>query len=217
MEKYNKNINPIGWTMTEKFDGVQGIWDGHAMKTRDGNTIHAPAWWTNRLPKKKLVGELWAGRDKFDHTRSIVMSHRKDDRWKEISFLVFNEIPKTEIESTEQFDRFCNDIVENGGEGIVVTSPDGEQYKRKPVQDSEGVVIGHKEGRGKNTGKIGALILRIRSGKKIGLSNGLDNKTKDDPPAIGTIVRFKFSGLTSGGLPRFASFDGIRAETSLNF
>jgi len=216
MEKYNNTDNVAGWTMTEKFDGVQGIWDGRILKTRNNNTIHVPAWWTTCLPKKKLIGELWAGRGKFDYARGVVMSRREDSRWEDIRFMIFDKILKTEIKSMEQFDQFYNDIIEKGGEGVVITSPDGEQYKRKPLQDSEGIVIEHKKGRGKNVGKIGALILRLRNGKKMGLG-GLDNKRKNNPPEIGTIVRFKFSGFTSGGLPRFASFYGIRAETSLNF
>jgi DNA ligase-1 len=35
------------------------VWDGKQLNTRQGNVIHAPAWFTKDLPKTLLDGEFW--------------------------------------------------------------------------------------------------------------------------------------------------------------
>jgi DNA ligase-1 len=93
IKDFNSN-SFAGCTVSEKFDGVQGIWDGQTLKTRSGNKIAAPEWWTDHLPKKKLVGELWIGRGCFDLVRSIVQSKNPEDAqyWDDIRFLVFDSV-----------------------------------------------------------------------------------------------------------------------------
>jgi DNA ligase-1 len=223
-----KNTNITGWTVSEKYDGVQGIWDGRCLKTRSGNQIAAPRWWTNHLPNKHLVGELWVARGCFDLARAIVCSSKADSRWKKIRFMVFSKtdgnlgpfaekINQIKINSQVQLDNFYNQILAAGGEGVVLTSSDGEQYKKKPLHDDDGKLIGYKEGRGRNTGKIGAFVIELRDGRRFSVSSGITQKLRSVPPKIGSIIKFTFSGLTSSGLPRFASFAGLRAETNMEF
>jgi ATP-dependent DNA ligase len=52
--------------VSEKYDGVRACWDGSQLLSRAGNVIHAPAWFTARLPTTPLDGELWAGRGRFE-------------------------------------------------------------------------------------------------------------------------------------------------------
>ena len=222
-----ETINITGWKMSEKFDGVQGVWDGHTLKTRSGNIIHAPKCWIKHLPKSQLIGELWIDYGSFDLVRSIVQSKQPDERWEEVKFLVFCEpkgdlgpfakaINQIKIKNLEQLENFYNDVLSIGGEGVVLTAPNGEQFKKKPSQDDDGKLIGFTDGRGRNNGKVGALILKLRNGRKLKVG-GLDDFIRTYPPEIGSIIKFTFRGLTSSGLPRFASFAGIRAETTLAF
>lgn len=83
--------NPAGWLMSEKLDGVRAIWNGTILETRNGNQIHAPAWFTAALPSVPLDGELWMGRGKFQATVAAVRKHAPDDTaWRQIRYMVFD-------------------------------------------------------------------------------------------------------------------------------
>jgi DNA ligase-1 len=55
----SESMEPTGWWMTEKFDGVRLYWDGNALFTRQGNRVKAPEIFTRQLPTFPLDGELW--------------------------------------------------------------------------------------------------------------------------------------------------------------
>jgi DNA ligase-1 len=220
----------LGWHVAEKYDGVQGVWGGKTLKTRDGWTINAPAWWLEDLPDRHLAGELWIDRDRFDEVRAIVQSENAGEKWRDVKYMIFKGtedgvkfckhaflVEQFKIISQEHFDTFYKDIINNGGEGVVITAPDGTIFKHKPIIDTEGVLIGHTGGKGLNQGKIGAFILRLRDGKIFKLGMGLTENTRINPPKKGSIILFNYRGFTSKGLPRHAVFRGIRAEGTLSF
>jgi len=64
--KYDDEIDPKGWFMSEKLDGVRCFWNGSNMYSRNGNLFYPPDWFKNLLPKEiALDGELWTKRDDF--------------------------------------------------------------------------------------------------------------------------------------------------------
>ena len=66
-EVWNPSIDPTGWWMSEKYDGLRGYWDGRKLWTRQGNLIHAPDYFLAELPRDiALDGELWLGYGKFE-------------------------------------------------------------------------------------------------------------------------------------------------------
>jgi DNA ligase-1 len=88
---WNQSIDPTGWWMSEKYDGLRGYWDGRKLWTRQGNLIHAPDYFLAELPRDiALDGELWIGHGKFEETVSTVRSDTPDDRWKNVQFMVFD-------------------------------------------------------------------------------------------------------------------------------
>jgi len=88
---WNPSIDPTGWWMSEKYDGLRGYWDGRQLWSRQGNIIHAPDYFLAELPRDiPLDGELWIGHGKFEETISIVRSETPDDRWKRVHFMVFD-------------------------------------------------------------------------------------------------------------------------------
>jgi DNA ligase 1 len=155
-------IDPTGWWISEKYDGVRGFWDGQRLKTRNGNTIHAPDYFIEGLPKNiPLDGELWLGRGKFEETSSIVLSDKPDERWRHIRFMIFDApnapgsfeervsfltslIPATHpfLKAVAQ-DRCRNTahliaerdrIVALGGEGLMIRKPESAYEKgRSPT------------------------------------------------------------------------------------
>ena len=53
------SMEPTGWWMTEKFDGVRLYWDGSQFYSRTGEKVKAPLSITSKLPPISLDGELW--------------------------------------------------------------------------------------------------------------------------------------------------------------
>jgi len=88
---WNPSIDPTGWWMSEKYDGLRGYWDGRKLWSRQGHIIQAPEYFLAELPRDiALDGELWIGHGKFEETISIVRSETPDDRWKRVHFMVFD-------------------------------------------------------------------------------------------------------------------------------
>jgi DNA ligase 1 len=85
------DVDVSQYWVSEKFDGVRAYWDGTTLWTRHGNTIKAPAWFTEQLPHVALDGELWAGRNRFETTSSAVLdAEPSDEAWRQIRFMVFD-------------------------------------------------------------------------------------------------------------------------------
>jgi len=88
-------IDPAGWLVSEKFDGVRALWDGHSLRFRSGLPVHAPAWFLARLPSQPLVpldGELWLGRGRFELLSGIVRKTAPvDAEWQSLRYMVFDQ------------------------------------------------------------------------------------------------------------------------------
>lgn len=89
-ETWTEAVDPTGWLVSEKLDGVRCYWDGTRMWSRQGNRFFAPDWFTAGLPLEPLDGELWIGRRQFQRTVSIVRRQAGNDLWREMRFLMFD-------------------------------------------------------------------------------------------------------------------------------
>jgi DNA ligase-1 len=74
------------------------------------------------------------------------------------------------------------------------------------------VVIGHQPGTGRHKGRLGAILVRLASGKEFAIGTGFSDKERERPPAVGSTVTFKYQELSDGGVPRFPSYSGVREE-----
>lgn len=241
-------VDPTGWWMSEKYDGLRGYWDGRKLWTRNGNAISAPDYFLAELPKDiALDGELWMGRGKFEETIGTVRSQTPDERWKLVRFMIFDapqakgtfeqrmEFLRKILPTTNEFakpvpqercrgkDHFIAErdrIVTDGGEGLMLRKPESEYeagrsptlLKVKPFDDAEATVIAHLPGKGKYTGKLGALRVKTAEGKEFSLGTGFTDAQRAEPPPIGAVVTYRFRGLTEKGLPRFPSFLRVRKD-----
>jgi DNA ligase-1 len=143
-----KDQNISGWLMSEKLDGIRAFWDGKMLQTRKGKEIHAPEWFVENLPPFALDGELWTKRSDFENIQSIVVDDKPGEKWKEISYMIF-EVPFSEgnfttriakaqnyisanrlshlkiieqrvCSSQTQLDNYLQDVVKNSGEGVMI-------------------------------------------------------------------------------------------------
>jgi DNA ligase-1 len=88
---YRPGIPLQDYWVSEKYDGVRGYWDGHTLRTRGGETVAAPAWFTAGWPPISMDGELWAGRGRFTHAQSTTRQQQpNDDAWRAMHFMVFD-------------------------------------------------------------------------------------------------------------------------------
>ena len=105
-------------------------------------------------------------------------------------------------------------LVSEGGEGFMLHRADADWSpgrsdalrKLKLVPDEDARVVSHLPGKGRNAGRLGALLLEMPNGKRFALGTGFTDAQRESPPAVGTFVTYRYRGRTTTGLPRFASF-----------
>lgn len=141
------------WMVSEKLDGVRGIWNGEKLHFRSGKLIHAPKWFTENFPAQPMDGELWMGRGTFDRLSGIVRKKIPDERdWKQVRYMLFElpessgtfteriqkmvkltasvkipwlqAIPQIHLDSEEALLKMLDEIVKKGGEGLMLHRAD---------------------------------------------------------------------------------------------
>lgn len=129
-------------------------------------------------------------------------------------------IEQFKVADADALDRRLQAIVDAGGEGLMLHHG-GARYqagrsagllKYKQYEDAEAWVVGYTDGRGKYAGQVGALIVEDDAGRRFRLGSGLSDVQRESPPPLGSWVTYRYNGLTSSGLPRFARFMRVRAE-----
>ncbi|MFO7814115.1 MAG: DNA ligase [Pelovirga sp.] len=110
-----------------------------------------------------------------------------------------------------------------GGEGLIVRDPNATyQIGRRPhilkvkrVYDAEATVMAHLPGQGRNSGRLGALLVKSEDGVEFRIGSGLSDAVRDHPPAIGTIITYQFFGQYPSGIPKFPSYVRVRSDQDL--
>jgi len=109
-----------------------------------------------------------------------------------------------------------------GGEGLMLRKP-GSRYeagrshtllKVKSFKDDEARVVGHAAGAGRHKGRLGALEVELRDGTRFSVGTGLSDQERENPPAVGTIITFRYQELSNDGVPRFPSYVGVRIDAA---
>lgn len=124
------------------------------------------------------------------------------------------------VDDAAELDARLDRITDAGGEGLMLHHRDARYevgrsehlLKYKPYEDAEARVVGHTPGRGKYEGMLGALIVERADGVRFRLGSGFTDAQRADPPALGANVTYRYNGLTSNGIPRFARFLRVRHE-----
>ncbi len=107
-----------------------------------------------------------------------------------------------------------------GGEGLMLRQP-GSKYmkgrsttllKVKTFHDAEATVVGHAPGTGKHKGRLGALICELPGGIGFNVGTGFSDAEREEPPAIGSVITFRYQELSDDGVPRFPSYVRLRDD-----
>ncbi|HAW93591.1 MAG: DNA ligase [Rheinheimera sp.] len=123
-------------------------------------------------------------------------------------------VPQFRIADNAQLRAKLTELENAGAEGLMLhhqdalykTGRSSDLLKLKTYQDTEAEVIGYRPGKGKYRGMAGALIVKTPEGKTFAIGSGLTDAMRQTPPEIGTVVTYRYNGLTKNGLPRFARF-----------
>ena len=148
-----------------------------------------------------------------------------DERLKRLKEIVA-DINSPHIQLVEQFKvsshkvlmKKLDDIVEQGGEGLMLhlgsslykNGRSDDLLKLKKHFDAEAMVINHIPGKGKYKGMLGSMLVETVDKKRFKIGTGFSDLERKNPPAIGSIIAYKYFGLTNKGIPRFASFMRVR-------
>ena len=121
----HSDIDPTPYLISEKYDGVRALWDGKIVRSRAGNVIAAPAWFTAKLPKKSLDGELWIARGQFEKLSGYVRKISPlDDEWRQIKYMVF-EVPDAAGTFAERYEQLKNIVAQSNFSQLVAV----EQFR----------------------------------------------------------------------------------------
>ncbi len=109
-----------------------------------------------------------------------------------------------------------------GGEGLMLRQPDSKYefgrsstlLKVKTFHDADAVVVGHQPGKGRHKGRLGALLVSLANGTQFAVGTGFSDAQREKPPAVGSVITFRYQELTDGGVPRFPSFVRERSDIS---
>ena len=146
---YTQNID--NWLMSEKLDGIRAYWDGKELKTRQGNTLFAPSWFTKNFPPFELDGELWSKRMDFENIQSTVLGNQNSEKWYQIGYHIFEVpnakgdfierlklaqewflanknshvhiIPQKMCKNRQDLEEYLKEIIHNKGEGVMLKNP----------------------------------------------------------------------------------------------
>ncbi len=110
-----------------------------------------------------------------------------------------------------------------GGEGLIVRRGDAlyaagrsmEILKVKSYQDAEAKVVAYFPGKGRNTGRLGSLLVVLEDGTRFKLGSGFSDEERKHPPRIGEAITFRFYGKYPSGIPKFPSFIRLRPDQGL--
>jgi DNA ligase-1 len=118
----NPIINPIGWWVSEKYDGVRAIWNGIQLYTRNLTEIIAPTWFISQLPKNfSIDGELYIKRNFFNETSGYVRKKTPIDfEWENIKFMAFDVPHLASLPFENRMDRLKSIIASYSCKNVII-------------------------------------------------------------------------------------------------
>ena len=127
-------------------------------------------------------------------------------------------IKQQKVKNNTELQLLLEDVLSKGGEGLMLHRG-GAHYqakrskdlmKLKKYQDAEAVVLQHLPGKGRNSDRLGAILVKTADGTVFKIGSGFSDLERENPPAVGATITYKYIGKTQNGVPRFASFMRIR-------
>mmetsp|Transcript_12567 Transcript_12567/g.20943 ORF Transcript_12567/g.20943 Transcript_12567/m.20943 type:complete len:571 (-) Transcript_12567:71-1783(-) len=138
-----------------------------------------------------------------------------------ISELEFVEVhPHNPCRDMDHLAEELKRVEEQGGEGLMMRKKNSaydhgrsrELLKVKTFKDDEAIVHDHQAGKGRHSGRMGAVMCRLRDGTEFKVGTGFSDKERGDPPPVGTVISFRYFEMTKAGVPRFPVYLRVRRD-----
>jgi len=203
-----------GWPTTP-LDGE--LWAGHGQFERASSTVRQQfpddaAWRSIRFMVFDVPAQGGPFTDRIAVLNAVVEQIRQP--W-------VVAVTQTRATTNTALQTQMRRVVKAGGEGLMLhrgaslytATRNGDLLKVKPHEDAEARVLGHQVGQGKYSGMLGALLVEtVASGNaaapgvRFKIGTGFTDRERRDPPPVGSVVTYRYRGLTERGVPRFAGF-----------
>jgi len=162
-----------------------------------------------------MVFELHDETDTFTKRYSLLKQ-----RLTQLNNPYLNVIKQYRLKDHAALMKNLEEVVQAGAEGLMLHRADApyqttrtdDLLKVKPYFDAEARVIAYLPGKGKYRNMMGALLVETEEGKRFKIGTGFSDAERENPPPIGSVVTYKYHGLTRKGVPRFASFLRVRND-----
>lgn len=153
-------------------------------------------------------------RERIELARSWFAEHRSN-----YAFV----IPQLPVRDQSHLQQELQRIENLGGEGLIVRRPDAlylagrsaEILKAKNYRDAEATVVAQLPGKGRNEGRLGALLVELADGTQFKIGSGFSDAEREQPPPLGSVITFKYYGTYRSGIPKFSSFLRVRRDEGL--
>jgi DNA ligase-1 len=125
------------------------------------------------------------------------------------------------VNTHEQLSQELMRIEALGGEGLILrrrrsaykAGRSRDILKVKSYSDMEAIVVAHIPGRGRNQGRMGALLVELPETRiRFKIGTGFSDKIRQNPPPMGALITFKHYGFYQSGIPKFPAFVRIREK-----
>ena len=207
-----------GWPTTP-LDGE--LWAGRGQFSKAASTVRRQspddeAWRAMRFMVFDLPGSKATFTERIPALKNIVAN---------LAVPWVQHVAQSQVGSDAELQQLLLKTIRLGGEGLMLhrgaslykAERNDDLLKVKTHEDSEALVVGHVDGKGKYRGLLGALLVELPAtgGKpalRFKLGSGFTHAQRRNPPPIGTLVTYRFRGLNDSGLPRFASFMRVRED-----
>lgn len=118
------------------------------------------------------------------------------------------------VDNQRQLKAALKRVLDRQGEGLVLHRGNAAYragrhvglLKVKPYHDAEARVLAIRPGQGRISGLMGSLWVETPDGRRFYVGSGFTDKQRAHPPAIGSWITYRYTSLTTNGLPRFPRF-----------
>lgn len=127
-------------------------------------------------------------------------------------------IKQFKVKNNDELEQKLSELTSKGAEGLMLHDKNSyykngrhsDLLKLKKYQDAEAIVIKHIPGKGKYKNMMGAMLVETIDKKRFKIGTGFSDKQRVNPPNVGSVITYKYYGLTKNGIPRFASYMRVR-------
>lgn len=185
------------WIARQQFEKVSGI-----VRTQDNQNEH----WKQ---VKFMIFDLPESTASFEQRINKMQGIVTEATSPYLQMIKQQKLPNTKV----LFD-LLNNVVMGQGEGLMLhhqnalyqTKRSRDLMKLKKFEDAEATVIAYIPGKGKYEGLLGSILVKNKEGVTFKIGSGFSDQERNNPPAIGSVITYRFTGKTNNNIPRFASF-----------